>query len=162
MNVRNQVNQPESGTRPDPFAFDGGVTAAIDLTDHLAPLDKAHCIELLETTPVGRIGFTAGGRPMVLPVNFAWFEDSVVFRSLDGQKLAAAAEAQEVCFEVDHWDTQARTGWSVVVRGQARQVTQWAEREQLENIGLVPWARDAWRHLWVRIEPTEMSGRRLR
>jgi uncharacterized protein len=67
-----------------------------------------------------------------------------------------------VCFEVDHWNAEDRSGWSVVVRGVAREVAQWAEREQLENIGLVPWTRDAWRPMWVRVEPTEITGRVLR
>ena len=60
------------------------------------------------------------------------------------------------------WSAEERAGWSVVVRGVAREVTQWAEREQLENIGLVPWARDAWRPVWVRVDAAEVTGRILR
>ena len=134
----------------------------IDLANHTAVLDRATCVELIESTPVGRIGFSADGAPMVLPVNFAWTEETIVFRTLEGLKLAAAAAGQRVCFEVDRWDGADRSGWSVVVTGIAREVTDWAEREALEQVGLVPWTREAWRTMWVRIQPIDISGRVLR
>lgn len=159
VNVRKQA----SATNTDPFAFDRGPEGkagapAPDGND----LSRERCIELLETIPIGRIGFTTDDGPLVLPVNYAWFEGSIVFRSLDGQKMAAATEGQVVCFEVDEWDADTRSGWSVVVRGPAREVTQWAEREQLENLQLVPWARDVWRPLWIRVDAAEVTGRTLR
>jgi hypothetical protein len=134
---------------------------AIDITSRMGVIGDDACIELIQSSPVGRVGFVADDGLLVLPVNHAWHDGGVVFRSLEGQKLSAAAENQEVCFEVDHWDSHERSGWSVVVQGTAREITDWAEKEQLENIGLVPWARDQWRQLWIRIEPTAISGRSL-
>lgn len=128
--------------------------------DWVIPRDQS--IELMASTPIGRMAFVVDGHPMVLPVNFAWHEDGVVFRTLPGQKLHAATEGQQVCFEVDHWDPDVQSGWSVVVVGKARQVTNFAEQELLENIGLVPWAKGTWRPKWVRIEPEQITGRRLR
>jgi nitroimidazol reductase NimA-like FMN-containing flavoprotein (pyridoxamine 5'-phosphate oxidase superfamily) len=130
-----------------------------DLSGRMTVLDEAGCVERIESTPVGRIGFVSDGKPLVLPVNFAWYEGGVVFRTLEGQKLAAAAEEQEVCFEVDEWDRGATAGWSVVMTGVAHQVTDWAEIEVLERLGLVPWARGEWKALWVRIEPDSLTGR---
>ena len=144
---------------PDP---DVPEPVAIDLANRMGVLDRAACIELLESTPIGRVGFHVDDGPMVLPVNFAWFDDAIVFRTLEGKKLAAAAEAQRVCFEVDRWNDTERSGWSVVITGTAREVTEWAEREQLEQVGLVPWTREKWRPMWVRIEPDDISGRLLR
>jgi len=135
---------------------------AIDVTSKMGIIDEAMCVQLLESTPIGRIGFSADGELLVLPVNFKWYEDSVVFRTLEGQKLAAAAENQHVCFEIDDWNAATRTGWSVVVQGVAREVTNWAEDTRLDQIGLVPWAKAEWRPIWVRIEPTMISGRILR
>lgn len=145
---------PPQDDDPDPVA--------IDLVSRMGVIDHDRCVELLESTPVGRVGFLADGAPLVLPVTYAWHEDGIVFRTLEGQKLAAAAEGQQVCFEVDRWDGHDRTGWSIVVRGTAREVTDWAEIEVLERIGLVPWSRQRWRPLWVRITPSEISGRVLR
>lgn len=135
---------------------------AIDVTSKMGVLDDATCIELLESTPIGRIAFSTEGELLVLPVNFKWYENSVVFRTLEGQKLAAAAAHQHVCFEIDSWDAGTRTGWSVVVQGVAREVTHWAEDVRLDQIGLVPWTKAEWRPIWVRIEPTMVSGRVLR
>lgn len=134
---------------------------AVDIISRMGVIDGTTCIDLIESTPVGRVGFMSDGAPLVLPVNHAWWEDSIVFRTLEGRKLAAAAENQQVCFEVDHWDPADRSGWSVVLRGTSREVTDWAERAQLEEIGLVPWVRDKWRTRWIRVDPTDISGRIL-
>src|SRR6056297_3352194 len=107
---------------------------AIDVTSKMGIVDEATCVRLLESTPIGRIGFSADGEVLVLPVNF----------------------------KVDQWDAATRTGWSVVVQGVAREVTNWAEDAHLDQIGLVPWAKAEWRPIWVRIEPTMISGRILR
>ena len=64
--------------------------------------------------------------------------------------------------DIDQWDASKRTGWSVVVQGVAREVTNWAEGGHLDQIGLVPWSKAAWRPIWVRIDPTMISGRVLR
>ena len=106
---------------------------AVDVTSKMGVLDEATCVELLESTPIGRIGFSTDGELLVLPVNYRWYEQSVVFRTLEGLKLAAAAHEQHVCFEVDHWDADSRTGWSVVVQGVAREVTNWAEEARLDH-----------------------------
>ncbi len=127
----------------------------------LRVLEPQKCIDLSASTPIGRIGFVTDEGPLVLPVNFAWFENSIVFRTVDGQKLAAASGGQKVCFEVDQWNTANWSGWSVVIKGDAREVTDWAEIAQLEQIGLIPWARADWRPVWVRIDPTEITGRLL-
>jgi nitroimidazol reductase NimA-like FMN-containing flavoprotein (pyridoxamine 5'-phosphate oxidase superfamily) len=135
---------------------------AIDIVSKMGVIDDDACIELIESTPIGRVAFVVDDEILALPVNFKWYENSIVFRTLDGQKLAAAANEQKVCFEVDQWDAQSRSGWSVIVQGVAREVTNWAEEAQLDQIGLVPWAKAEWRPIWVRIEPSLISGRVLR
>lgn len=132
-----------------------------DLAGRLSVLGEADSVRLVESTPIGRIGFVVDGAPIVLPVNFVWHDGGVVFRTLEGQKLAAAAAEQAVCFEVDDWSHDEQTGWSVVITGTAREVTDWAEIEQLERLGLVPWVKGEWRPLWIRVEPGEISGRSL-
>ncbi len=145
-----------------PKKQDEPAIVAIDITSRMGVIDEAGCLELMASTPVGRLGFNTDAGPLVLPVNFAITDGSIVFRTVEGQKLAAAAEGQAVCFEVDEWNTAERTGWSVVVTGLASEVTDWAEQEILENLGLVPWSREQWRPMWVKVEPTSISGRVLR
>lgn len=124
-------------------------------------LDDTECRRLLATTPIGRVAFVADGAPLALPVNYRWFQDSVVFRSLEGQKLHAAALSQRVSFEIDGWNEHDHAGWSVLVKGTANEVTAWAEREELEQLDLVPWSNGRWRECWVRITPDEITGRRF-
>jgi len=128
----------------------------------LGVLDEATCHRLLAETPIGRVVFIEDGdQPMALPVNYLFIDGTVVFRTLEGQKLSAASIGQRVAFEIDDWDPAKRSGWSVVAKGLAEEVTQWAESEHLEQKGLVPWAHGAWRTLWVRITPEGITGRRL-
>ncbi len=119
------------------------------------------CVELLESTPIGRVVFITDGHPVALPVNYRWFENSVVFRALDGSKLHAAAQESPVGFEVDRWDEHSRAGASVLIKGTATEVTDWAEKAQLEELNVVPWAGGPWRQAWVRIAADQVTGRRL-
>lgn len=143
-------------TRRNPEAI------AVDIISKMGVLDEAECLRLIDSTPVGRIGFMADGEILVLPVNYRWHENGIVFRTLDGLKLAAAADNQRVCFEIDQWDAESRTGWSVVVGGVAREVEHWAEEALLDQLDLIPWAKAEWRPIWVRIEAEDISGRVLR
>ena len=127
----------------------------------LIVLDRDECVRLLSAAPIGRLAFNENGRVTVLPVAFDWIDDGVVFRTLDGAKLVAATGREQVAFEVDSWDDREHTGWSVLVRGTARAVTEWAEIEQLERSGVIAWAKERWRDRWIRIEPNEVTGRRL-
>ncbi len=140
------ANEPES-----PEAEPSGITV----------LDVDDCTALLGSTPIGRVAFVHRGHLSVFPVNYAWADDTVVFRTITGEKLSVAKEFSDVAFEVDEWDTQNRSGWSVLVRGVAEPVTEWAEVERLEQLDLVPWAREEWRRMWVRIVPSEITGRRV-
>jgi nitroimidazol reductase NimA-like FMN-containing flavoprotein (pyridoxamine 5'-phosphate oxidase superfamily) len=122
-------------------------------------VSEEECLRRLKSTPIGRLGFISDGQPMVLPVNYAWVDGCAVFRTAEGQKMASVVGGQAVCFEVDRWDVEARTGWSVVVKGTADEVTDWAEKETLEQLGLVPWHQAGWRPIWIKVTPTEISGR---
>ena len=127
----------------------------------LEVLTSEECSELLASTPIGRVVFVEDGQPIALPVNFLWFEGNVIFRTLEGQKLRAAVLQSAVAFEVDEWDPATRAGSSVLIKGRAAEVTEWAEKERLEDLGVVPWAGQPWEDSWVRIKPAEITGRRL-
>ena len=127
----------------------------------LLKLSEDQCFELLESISIGRIVFNDGDQPMALPVNFGWFEGSVVFRTGEGQKLLAATLGQKVAFEVDRFEENSHEGVSVLIKGTARAVEDWAEQEQLEQLDIRPWQRQPWRRGWVRIAPTEITGRKL-
>ncbi len=120
-------------------------------------LTEDECKQRLAEAPVGRIAFLWAGMPVIVPVNFKWHEGSIVFRTQEGQKLTGS-QGRPVSFEIDDWDSARRTGWSVVVKGLAAEVTQWAAKEQLEQIGLTPWTNEVWRRRWVEVLPIEITG----
>ena len=128
----------------------------------LTVVEEADCVALLERAPIGRLVFLDDeGQPLALPVNYRWHDDCVVFRTSEGQKLIAAVINSRVTFEVDEWDPGTQTGMSVLVKGKAARVDDWAQAEQLETLGLVPWADQVWKPFWVRVEPVEITGRRI-
>jgi nitroimidazol reductase NimA-like FMN-containing flavoprotein (pyridoxamine 5'-phosphate oxidase superfamily) len=126
----------------------------------LRSLSPAECFDLLEPGGVGRVGFTAADGVVMLPVNFAVMAKTIIFRTAPDTLLALYASAQ-VSFEADCLDEALHAGWSVLVRGRAREITQEREIEELQNrTHLEPWAAGA-RDVYIRITPTRISGRRI-
>jgi nitroimidazol reductase NimA-like FMN-containing flavoprotein (pyridoxamine 5'-phosphate oxidase superfamily) len=123
-------------------------------------LTKSECFELLARERVGRVAVVDDLGPVVFPVNFVLDRHMVVLRTGEGTKLDAACRGSRVAFEVDGTDTATHTGWSVVVRGEAIEVTDPAELARLRRLPLDPWAPGAKAH-YVRILPTALTGRRI-
>ena len=131
--------------------------------DHagLAVLGYQECLRLAGSEPVGRIAFAHGGDIHVFPVNHCVLEGLVAFCTADGTKLGAALDASVVAFEVDRYDADQRTGWSVLVKGRAEVVTERSLQNRLRATGLRPWRSAAPRPEWVVIRPDTVTGRRL-
>jgi nitroimidazol reductase NimA-like FMN-containing flavoprotein (pyridoxamine 5'-phosphate oxidase superfamily) len=126
----------------------------------LQTLSPVECFDLLEPGGIGRVGFTAADGMMMLPVNFAVAAKTIVFRTAPDTLLALYAHGK-VSFEADCLDEALQAGWSVLVQGRARKVTEEGEIEQLQNrTHLQPWAAGA-RDVYVRITPARISGRRI-
>jgi hypothetical protein len=123
-------------------------------------LGPAECFDLLEPGGVGRVGFASADGIMMLPVNFAVTGKTIIFRTAPDTLLAVYADAR-VSFEVDRFDEALHEGWSVLAQGHAHKVTDEREVEHLENgTRLEPWAAGA-RDVYVRITPTQISGRHI-
>lgn len=125
-------------------------------------MTTAECRELLDRHHFGRLAFidSVGVLPSIIPVNYLFDDDTVVFRTDAGSKLAAALRRAPVAFEVDGVDENHRIGWSVVVRGHAEEVTNQAKLVQLRQTPLVAWAPGAKEH-YVRLNASQVSGRRI-
>ena len=128
--------------------------------DRWQELTKSECFELLAREHLGRIAAVDDLGPVVFPVNFVFDRHMVVLRTDEGTKLDAAIRGSPVAFEIDGTDTAAHTGWSVVVRGEAVEVTDPAELARLRKLPLHPWAPGAKAH-YVRILPATLTGRRI-
>jgi uncharacterized protein len=123
-------------------------------------LTDTECRRLLAERHLGRLALTDPDGPVVFPVNYALHEGAVVFRTDPGSKLDAIAGGATVAFEVDAVDEGSRTGWSVVVRGRAAEVSEPADLDRLHGLPLYPWAPGA-KARYVRIRPVSVTGRRI-
>ncbi|MFF4585399.1 pyridoxamine 5'-phosphate oxidase family protein [Streptomyces sp. NPDC001388] len=130
------------------------------LRPRLRDLDPEECRARLGTHGVGRVAVSAPDGPAVVPVNYDVVDDAVVFRTAP-DSAPASAVGREVAFEVDHVDETMSQGWSVLVVGPARAVTEPdAVRELAARAHTSPWAGGE-RDLWVSIRPTRVTGRRV-
>ncbi len=127
----------------------------------LAELNVAQCLDYLQVTNIGRVGILVEGRVQVMPVNYtADLTGRIVFRTAPASVLNVAA-GTEVTFEVDGVDPQRRTGWTVQVFGQGREITHdtGSEELNLRQQADASWA--AGRTITYLISPTAMVGREL-
>jgi uncharacterized protein len=122
-------------------------------------LSEEQCRELLGGGEVGRVGITVGALPAIFPVNYRVIDEAIVFWTAPGSKMSAASAGAVVAFEVDDYQLADRSGWSVLVVGQAEVVADPDLTTKAIATRLEPFAdhRDA----LVRIVPTFVSGRRL-
>ena len=153
---------PTAGSLSTVLLHDG---QRVEGTDHLGmkTLDRRECLELLATVPVGRIGVSIAALPVILPVNFALVGTSIVIRTVPGTKLDAATRHAVVAFEVDSYVPDGSTGWSVLVQGYCREVTDRDERAALAASAPSAWAfGEGIADRFVLIDTSFVSGRRFR
>jgi uncharacterized protein len=132
----------------------------IDDRTGLETLSENECLLLLGRASVGRLAVVRDGRPDVFPVNFRRDGRSVVFRTDMGTKLDEVGPGAHVAFEVDEHDRLSRTGWSVVLAGFARDVTETEDTEALHRLRVDPWPPGP-KARYVRLEPERIEGRRI-
>ena|SRR5690242_13640627 len=126
----------------------------------LEVIPRSECLELLASQSVGRVG-VGGVRPGIFPVVFAMLDGDIVFRTAPGEKLIAAALHRDVVFEVDRYDVESRTGWSVNVIGIIEELREPAARDRAEALELEPWAGE-WRDRYCAVRTRDVTGRRIR
>jgi nitroimidazol reductase NimA-like FMN-containing flavoprotein (pyridoxamine 5'-phosphate oxidase superfamily) len=130
-------------------------------------LDEAECLRLISAGGVGRIGYTGRFGPTVMPVNYALYGGTIVFRTGQhgpmGEDLRTGIEHAEskVAFEIDELSPAAREGWSILIQGAAHPVDSEAERASVVRSGVEPWAGGE-KELFVRVIPTRITGRLIR
>lgn len=148
---------------PSALVASDGVSEAVLVADgpRLVELSATECLALLRDAAVGRVGTSADALPVVLPVNFVLDDDTVVFRTVPGTKLDAAVAGRVVAFEVDGSDPAHEVGWSVLIRGIAREVTDADELARVRALPLRSWARHGDSDRYVRIQAELVTGRRV-
>jgi uncharacterized protein len=126
----------------------------------LKTLSREECLERLRGAVVGRIGFVSDGMATIIPVNFALHDGGIVFCTAKGSMLSWLSLRGRLAFEADESTPADHEGWSVLIRGVAREVTHPEELAVLRRGHLRSWLRSPHEH-WVRISIDSISGRAL-
>lgn len=133
----------------------------VDARTGIEWLDRAECLRLLAADEVGRLAVVSGGAPAIFPVNYRLDGEAIVFRTDPGTKLDDGPRAP-ACFEIDAFDRDHRSGWSVVVSGRLEEATRYtaATLDRVRRLPVDPWAGGEKAH-WVRLVPARITGRRV-
>jgi uncharacterized protein len=124
-------------------------------------MSEQQCRDLLRQRNVGRVGWQAADGPQILPVNYVWHDETVIFRTSPYGLLSELIRPTDVVLEIDELDLDHHSGWSVTVHGRAEAVAEPAEVSTLWGVeNLVPWAPGV-RNLFIRIVPRRVTGRTL-
>lgn len=134
--------------------------AVVDPRTWIEHLSVQDCWQLLAGHALGRIGVVVERAPEIFPVNYVVDDRTIVFRTDPGTKLRGIGHAPAVCFEIDEIDVEARTGWSVLLKGQAAEITAPRETSHAVDLPLALWTTGSKSH-WIRVVPSEVTGRRL-
>ena len=119
------------------------------------------CVTFLsDTTTVGRLAFRSSTGQQLLPVNFVFRQGRVYFTTSPQSVLAELAEgSDDVAFEIDYPDRLTQHGWSVLVKGTTRRVSE-------DDVDLSPREPRPWvpgvRDILVELTPNQITGRRIR
>jgi nitroimidazol reductase NimA-like FMN-containing flavoprotein (pyridoxamine 5'-phosphate oxidase superfamily) len=130
---------------------------------NLDELSPEECWGLVATQPVGRVAVIVGHYPVVFPVNFAVDGKTILYRTGVGTKLHSIHRSN-VTFEVDAIDPVHHTGWSVMIKGVAQELSPARDRDAVSHAefgGATPWASGDRAHL-IRIIADQITGRRIR
>lgn len=133
---------------------------ASDGPRRLTQLNRGECLRLLASVWLGRVVFTYQALPAIRPTCHVIDGGEIIIRG--PQATAIVRDAREpgvvVAYEADALDTRARIGWSVIVTGIARRVSDPGDVARYEQM-LRPWAEDDG-HV-IRISPEIVTGYRL-
>ena len=122
-------------------------------------LSAPECESLLRAGVIGRVALATPEGPLIVPVNYVVFEDTVIIRTSAYSLLGTHARDTMVAFEVDDLDPDRQSGWSVVARGRA-----WAESDPTELARIRTecsprsWASGR-RNVYLRVRWSRLSGR---
>ncbi|RVU22215.1 helix-turn-helix domain-containing protein [Streptomyces antnestii] len=142
---------------------DAGLPPGIGKAAHrpeLAEMSVDECWQRLSTHGVGRVAIDGPAGLLVVPLNYTVVDGAITFRTAP-DTAPATAVGNQVAFEVDRIDEALSQGWSVLLQGRGRAVTDPDAVRRLNALAYSgPWAGGE-RDMWVRVEADSVTGRRI-
>jgi hypothetical protein len=114
------VTAQDGRTAPPGAGDRGEFVPTTDLFWSPEVLDAAECRRLLAAGTVGRLGFTDGALPAIVPVPYTMRDGNVLIAARRDDPVLRAVRGAVVAFEVGTYDAATMSGWSVVVVGPSR------------------------------------------
>lgn len=132
----------------------------VDARTGIEVIEREECLRLLASRRIGRIAVVDGYSPVIFPVNYLIDDADVVFRAAEGTKLTAVGRAN-ACFEIDDYDAERRSGWSILAIGRLEELAP-SDRAyaRLSALPVDPWADGEHPHI-LRLVGTRVTGRRI-
>jgi nitroimidazol reductase NimA-like FMN-containing flavoprotein (pyridoxamine 5'-phosphate oxidase superfamily) len=129
--------------------------------------------EFLKSTHYGHLACCRDGEPYIVPIHFAFDDGDIFVYTTEGKKFEIIKENPRVCLQAERV-TDERHWQSVIVDGEAEQITDDAERQRARDLitatnpTLTPAVSIRWMDSWVRenieviyrIRPLQISGRK--
>ncbi|WP_047260717.1 pyridoxamine 5'-phosphate oxidase family protein [Corynebacterium uterequi] len=126
-------------------------------TEYIQELNREESLELLASSSFGRLVVRRTDDIDLFPVNYIVNNGKVYFRTAEGTKLFSVTLNRRVLFEADSVDLDAQTAWSVVIKGEARVLSD-GEAIAAEDFPLKPWLPTQ-KYNFVEVTPEVVSGR---
>jgi len=126
----------------------------------LMSLSDETCSDRLAHSAIGRLGVVVGGKPEVFPVCYVYVDGRVYFPTNEGTKMHSALEWPWVAFEVDGMEADGSSAWSVMITGQAEEVTNATKIERVTAMQTVAF-RSHGSVRWIEIVPLKLTGRQI-
>ena len=129
---------------------------------HFEELTRGESLRLLASVPVGRVTFSHRALPTIRPVNHLVTSDQIIIRADLGTALSGEVEpygGMVVAYEGDMLEAEDRAGWSVVVVGRARRITDQAAADRYRQ-ALHRWVSGPTADV-LAIQPEIVTGFRL-
>ncbi len=126
------------------------------------PIDRLEALRLLADAGFGRVVYTREALPAIRPVNHLVEDGVIIVRIQLTCRLTTTVHTNQdvvVAYQADHIDPALYTGWSVVVTGIARPVTDPERIARYENL-LQPWLDETIGSM-VEIHPSIVTGVRF-
>jgi len=110
----------------------------------LEQLTRTRALDLLSSVNLGRLVFTHQALPAIRPVNHLVECESIIVRATAGAAIISEANRHGVvvAYEADSIDSERHLGWSVIVVGTARLLTDDAAAARYRSL-LEPWISGA-------------------
>ncbi|MFD0277462.1 pyridoxamine 5'-phosphate oxidase family protein [Kitasatospora sp. NPDC127111] len=107
------------------------------MTPDPVPLEEWHCLRLLAKSSIGRVVYTVGALPAVLPVRFRLDGDNnVLLRATTGSEFLRAVTDALVAFQADDISGADGSGWSVTVLGRAEAAPEGPEARHGDQVAV--------------------------